>query len=121
MSGLISNRMFARDAVLCALLLEEAFSRAFLHFKDNHFNILLLLAILQASAMDVVLAELGVPRLLTSLKREEAGRRGDAAVSGWPRLADDQEAGSILDQYSESRREVDCHVWNWMTPDTTVE
>ena len=27
--------------------------------------------------MDVVLAELGVPKLLASLKREEAGRRGD--------------------------------------------
>ena len=26
--------------------------------------------------MDVVLAELGVPKLLASLKREEAGRRG---------------------------------------------
>ena len=42
--------------------------------------------------MDVVLAELGVPKLLASLKREEAGRRGDmlvAAVPGWPRLAGD--------------------------------
>ena len=29
------NRMFARGAVLRTLLLEEAFSRAFLHFKDN--------------------------------------------------------------------------------------
>ena len=71
------NHMFARDAVLRTLPLEEAFSRAFLHFKDNHFNILLLAAVVQASAMDVVLAELGVPKLLPSLKREEAGRRGD--------------------------------------------
>ena len=70
------NRMFARDAVLRTLPLEEAFSRAFLYFKDNHFNILLLAAVVQASAMDVVLAELGVPKLLPSLKREEAGRRG---------------------------------------------
>ena len=71
------NRMFARDVVLRTLSLEEAFSRAFLHFTDNQFNILLLAAVVQASAMDVVLAELGVPKLLASLKREEAGRRGD--------------------------------------------
>ena len=71
------NRMFARDVVLRTLSLEEAFSRAFLHFTDNHFNILLLAAVVQASAMDVVLAELGVPQLLPTLKREEAGRRGD--------------------------------------------
>ena len=71
------NRMFARHVVLRTLSLEEAFSRAFLHFTDNHFNILLLAAFVQASAMDVVLAELGVPKLLASLKREEAGRRGD--------------------------------------------
>ena len=54
------NRMFARDAVLHTLPLEEALSRAFLHIKDNHFHILLLAAVVQASAMDVVLAELGV-------------------------------------------------------------
>ena len=64
------------DAVLRTLPLEEAFSRAVLHFKDNHFNILLLAAVVQASAMDVVLAELGVPKRLPTLKREEAGRLG---------------------------------------------
>ena len=66
-----------RDVVLRTLSLEEAFSRAFVHFKDNHFNILLLTAVVQASAMHVVLAELGVPKLLPTLKREEAGRQGD--------------------------------------------
>jgi len=43
--------MFARDAVLHTLPLEEALSRAFLHIKDNHFHILLLAAVVQASAI----------------------------------------------------------------------
>ena len=71
------NRLFTRDASLRALPLEEAYSRALLHFKDNHFNLLLLAALVQAKAMDVVLAECGAARLLPSLKREEAGRRGN--------------------------------------------
>ena len=70
------NRLFTLDASLRALPLEEAYSRALLHFKDNHFNLLLFAALVQAKAMDVVLAECGAARLLPSLKREEAGRRG---------------------------------------------
>ena len=88
------------DAVLRTLPLEEAFSRAVLHFKDNHFNILLLAAVVQASAK----------LLLSFCHGRRSGRawcaeafgfsqarggrspRGHAAVPGWPRLADDQEA-----------------------------
>ena len=75
--SVVSSQPHVRDVVLRTLSLEEAFSRAFVHFKDDHFNILLLTAVVQASAMHVVLAELGVPKLLPTLKREEAGRQGD--------------------------------------------
>lgn len=36
------NRVMVRDATLRALPLEELYSRAFIHFQYNHFNILLL-------------------------------------------------------------------------------
>ena len=51
-SGLISTAcsLAMPGAVLRTLPLEEAFSCAFLHFKDNHFNILLLAAVVQPSA-----------------------------------------------------------------------
>jgi len=66
--------MVVRDASLRALPLEELYSRALLHFQNNHFNLLLLMALVQASAMDVVLAECGAPRLpcLLSNKRAHA-------------------------------------------------
>ena len=70
------HRMVVRDASLCALPLEELYSRALLHFQHNHFNLLLLMALVQASAMDVVLAECGAPRLLSALKQESARCRG---------------------------------------------
>ena len=68
------------DAVLP---LEEAFSRAFLHFKDNHFNILLLAAVVQASATVSVCHGRRSGRAWcaeafgVSQARREAGRRGD--------------------------------------------
>ena len=70
------HSMVIRDASLSALPLEELNSRVFLHFKSNHSNLLLLAALSHASAMDVVLAECGAPRLLPSLKRESAQRKG---------------------------------------------
>ena len=81
------------DAVLRTLPLEEAFSRAFLHFKDNHFNILLLAAVVQASATVKSLP-------WTSFWRESLVRRSVCLLSserrqvaeGTCRLADDQEA-----------------------------
>lgn len=70
------HRMVVCDASLRALPLEELYSRALLHFQNNHFNLLLLMALVQASAMDVVLAECGAPRLLSALKQESARCRG---------------------------------------------
>jgi hypothetical protein len=70
------HRMVVRDASLWPLPLEELYSRALLHFQHNHFNLLLLMALVQASAMDVVLAECGAPRLLSALKQESAHCRG---------------------------------------------
>ena len=64
------------DATLRALPLEELYSRAFIHFQYNHFNILLLAAIVHASAYDVVLADCGAPSLLPSLKQESELYRG---------------------------------------------
>ena len=102
------NRMFARDAVLHTLPLEEALSRAFLHIKDNHFHILLLAAVVQASAMDVVLAELGVCAEAFAFSQARGGRslRGHAAIPGRPRLADairKHDPSLISTDYSESR------------------
>ena len=70
------NRKVVRDASLRALPFEELYSRALLHFQYNHFNVLLLAAFAQASAMNVVLAECSAPRLLPSLKRESARCKG---------------------------------------------
>ena len=70
------NRVMVRDATLRALPLEELYSRAFIHFQYNHFNILLLAAIVHASAYDVVLADCGAPSLLPSLKQESELYRG---------------------------------------------
>ena len=72
------HRMVVCDASLRALPLDhgELYSRALLHFQNNHFNLLLLMALVQASAMDVVLAECGAPRLLSALKQESARCRG---------------------------------------------
>ena len=72
------NRMFARDAVLRTLPLERGvFSRIPSLQGQSLQHSAFGGSVVQASAMDVVLAELGVPKLLPSLKREEAGRRGD--------------------------------------------
>ena len=72
------NRKVVRDASLRALPFEELYSRALLHFQYNHFNILLLAALAQASAMDVVLAECSAPRgcCLLSNERVHAARTG---------------------------------------------
>ena len=59
-----------------SLPFEELYSRALLHSQYNHFNVLLLAALAQASAMDVILAECSAPRLLPSLKRESARCKG---------------------------------------------
>ena len=64
------NRVVMRDDVLRALPLAELYSRACLHFQHNHFNLMLLVALVQAAAMDVVLSECGMPRLLPCLRRE---------------------------------------------------
>ena len=87
--------LVARETVLNALPLEELWSRAFLHFKFNHFDILLLAALVQAAAMDVVLADRGAPRLLGSLRREHAAYKARAiqmahgSLSRRSRLASD--------------------------------
>ena len=108
------NRMFARDAVLHTLPLEEALSRAFLHIKDNHFHILLLAAVVQASAMDVVLAELGVCAEAFAFSQARGGRslRGHAAIPGRPRLADAirKHDPSLISTVSLVRQ-VDRDVW----------
>ena len=62
--------MVLRDDVLRELPLEELYFRAFVHFQYNHFNVLLLAALVQAAAMDVVLAESAMSRLLPCLKSE---------------------------------------------------
>ena len=69
------NRMLIRDDSLRALPLEELYSRALLHFHYQHFNILLLMALTQASAMDSMLADCGAPGLLPFLKQETAKGR----------------------------------------------
>ena len=74
------HRMVVRDASLRALPLEELYSRALLHFQNNHFNLLLLMALVQASAMDVVLAECGAPRLLSA---PPVDARGTLARRRW--------------------------------------
>ena len=63
-----------RDEVLCALPFFELYSRLIVHFRSNHFNVLLLAALVQAAAMDVVFADCGAPRLLPCLKREELNK-----------------------------------------------
>ena len=70
------NRMLIRDDSLRALPLEELYSRALLHFHYQHFNILLLMALTQASAMDSMLADCGAPGLLPFLKQETAAGKG---------------------------------------------
>jgi hypothetical protein len=70
------HRMVMRDEALSALPLAELYSRALLHFQHNHFNLLFLMAIIQANAIDVVLGECGAQRLLPSLKRESAQYKG---------------------------------------------
>eukprot|EP00966_Prymnesium_polylepis_P085846 1987123-Prymnesium_polylepis.3 len=70
--------------MLPALPPTELYSCALLHFQRNHFNILLLVALVQAKAIDIILGECGALKLLPSLKRETSGlrrlhgtRRGD--------------------------------------------
>ena len=70
------NRMVLRDDVLRELPLEELYFRAFVHFQYNHFNVLLLAALVQAAAMDVVLAESAMSRLLPCLKSESKHNKG---------------------------------------------
>ena len=65
-----------RDDVLHSLPLAELYSRAFFHFSSNHFNVLLLAALVQAAAMDVVLSECGRCRLLASLQGESEAYKG---------------------------------------------
>ena len=109
--------MFARDAVLHTLPLEEALSRAFLHIKDNHFHILLLAAVVQASAMDVVLAEARAwcaEAFPFAFSQARGGRspRGHAAIPGRPRLADAirKHDPSLISTVSLVRQ-VDRDVW----------
>ena len=77
------NHMAIRDASLCALPLEEFYSRAFLHFQLNHFNILLLAALAHASAMDVVLAECGARRGCCLLSNERANSAKGECCFSW--------------------------------------
>ena len=46
------SRMIIRDDTLRALPFEELYSRTLLHFRYQHFNSLLLMALTLASAMD---------------------------------------------------------------------
>ena len=64
------NRLVTRDDVLRVLPVAELHFRAHLHFQHNHFNLMLLTAFVQAAAMDAVLSECGLPRLLPCLRRE---------------------------------------------------
>lgn len=47
------HRVVVRDEALHTIALAELYSRAFIHFQLNHINVLLLAALVQASAMDV--------------------------------------------------------------------
>ena len=101
------NRVMVRDATLRALLLEELYSRAFIHFQYNHFNILLLAAIVHASAYDVVLADCGAPSLLPSLKQESELYRGSMLLFLVSQgLANGQEIRPVCDQRTESDPEM---------------
>ena len=65
-------KLVVRDDILRQLPFAELFSRLFLHFANNHCNVLLLAAIVQAAAMDVTLTDTS---LIRSLKAE--GQRKD--------------------------------------------
>lgn len=69
-------KMISRDEVLRTLPYEELYSRLFLHFQFNHINVLLLVALVQAAAMDAVLVECGAARLLSALRREHKANKG---------------------------------------------
>ena len=103
------NRVMVRDATLRALPLEELYSRAFIHFQYNHFNILLLAAIVHASAYDVVLAHgrLWCSELVAvSQTRERTLQRVHATLLGQPGLANVQEIRPVCDQRTESDPEM---------------
>ena len=99
--------MIIRDDILRTLPLEELYSRALLHFHYRHVNILLLMALTQASAMDSMLVDCGALGLLPLLKQKRRClQRNDADVPGGPRLDYDQEAGSVQDRCGKSGSQV---------------
>ena len=75
--------MVMRDEVLSALPLAELYSRALLHFQHNHFNLLLLVAIIQANAIDMVLGECGALRGCCLLSSVRARNTKVRCYSSW--------------------------------------
>ena len=64
------NKLIVHDEVLRALPLHELYSRLFLQFGRSHHNVLLLVAVVQALAIDATISK-SSDRVLRALRAED--------------------------------------------------
>ena len=96
------NRAVAGDETLRALTPSELFSRLFIHFVDEHSNVLLLAAVWHAAAMDVRLRLATSASLVQSLRFDDRDHRRDMLLfivsRAWQAIGEEMDTSTMCEK-----------------------